>query len=88
MYSVQCKNLSGVFRRHVRTGERPGEAYAYSISFRSLEEAQKEQVQEIAKIKNELDNPLFRLSREDKIKMLEESIQTIDKFMEWESRKG
>ena len=87
MISAQCKNLSGVFRRHAKKGERPGEAYAYSVSFMSLEEAQKEQVQEIAKIKNTPDNPLFRSSRENKIKMLEESLQTIDKFMEWESEK-
>lgn len=88
MYSTQCKNLRRIFLRHAQKGERPGEAYAYSISFGSLEEAQKEQVQEIAKIKNELDNPLFRSTREDKIKRMEESLQTIDKFMEWESRKG
>ena len=86
MNSTQCKNLRRIFLRHAQKGERPGEAYAYSFSFRSLEEAQKEQVQEIAKIKNMPDNLLFRSSRENKIKMLEESLQTIDKFMEWENK--
>lgn len=88
MISTQCKNLRRIFLRHAQKGERPGEAYAYSVSFMSLEEARKEQVQEIAKIKNTPDNPLFRSSRKEKIKMLEESIQTIDKFMEWESKRG
>ena len=87
MDSTQCKNLRGIFLRHAQKGERPGEAYAYSFSFRSLKEAQKEQVQEIAKIKNRPENPSFRSSRKEKIKMLEESLQTIDKFMEWESKK-
>ena len=87
MNSTQCKNLRRIFLRHAQKGERPGEAYAYSFSFRSLEEAQKEQVQEIAKIKNEPDNLLFRSSRKEKINRLEESLQTIDKFMEWESEK-
>ena len=86
MISTQCKNLRGIFLRHAKKGERPGEAYAYSFSFRSLKEAQKEQVQEIAKIKNRPENPSFRSSRENKIKMLEESLQTIDKFMEWENK--
>lgn len=42
MYTARCKNLSGVFRRHARTGERPGEAYAYGVSFLSLEDVRKE----------------------------------------------
>ena len=88
MISTQCKNLRRIFLRHAQKGERPGEAYAYSISFRSLEEARKVQVQEIAKIKNEPDNPSFLSSREDKIKRLEESLSTIDKFMEWENKRG
>ena len=87
MISTQCKNLRKIFLRHAQKGERPGEAYAYSISFGSPEEAQKEQVQEIAKIKNRPENPSLRSSRENKIKMLEESLQTIGKFMEWESKK-
>ena len=87
MISVQCKNLRRIFLRHIKKGERLGEVYAYSISFRSLEEARKEQVQEIARIKDKPDNPFFRSSREDKIKRLEESLQTIDKFMEWENKK-
>lgn len=87
MNSTQCKNLRRIFLRHAQKGEHPGEAYAYSISFGSLEEAQKEQVQEIAKIKNRPENPSFRSSRKEKIKMLEESLQTIGKFMEWESKK-
>lgn len=87
MNSTQCKNLRRIFLRHARKGERPGEGYAYSISFGSLEEARKEQTQEIAKIKSMPDNPLFRSSREAKIKRLEESLQTINKFMEWESEK-
>lgn len=86
MISTQCKNLRGIFLRHAKKGERPGEVYAYSISFRSLEEARKEQVQEIARIKDKPENPSFRSSRENKIKMLEESLQTIDKFMEWENK--
>lgn len=86
MYSAQCKNLRRIFLRHARKAGHPGEAYVYSISFRSLKEAQKEQVQEIAKIKNRPDNPSFRSSRKEKIKMLEESLQTIDKFMEWENK--
>ena len=44
-------------------------------------------MQEIAKIKDRPDNPSFRSSREAKIKRLEESLQTIAKFMEWESKK-
>ena len=87
MISTQCKNLRRIFLRHAQEGERPGETYAYSVSFRSLKEARKGQVQEIARIKNKSDNPFFRSSREDKIKRLEESLQTIDKFMEWESKK-
>lgn len=88
MDSTWCKNLREIFLRHAKKGERPGEAYAYSISFGSLEEARKEQTQEIAKIKSMPDNPSFRSSREAKIKRLEESLQTIDKFMEWENKKG
>lgn len=88
MNSTQCKNLRRIFLRHAQKGERPGEVYAYSIYFRSPEEAQKEQVQEITKIKSNPENPFFRSSREDKIKMLEESLQTIDKFMEWENKRG
>ena len=87
MNSTQCKNLRRIFLCHAQKGERPGEPYAYSISFGSLEEARKEQVQEITKIKDKPENPSFRSSRKEKIKMLEESLQTIDKFMEWESKK-
>ena len=46
-------------------------------------------MQEIAKLKN-LCWPLTpskRMDIENKIKMLEESLQTIDKFMEWENKK-
>lgn len=88
MYSARCKNLSGVFRRHARTRERPGEAYAYSVSVFSLEDVRKEQVQEIKKLKNLVWplTPSKRMEIEDKVKMLEESLQTIDKFMEWENK--
>lgn len=88
MYTTRCKNLSGIFRRHVRTGGRPGEAYAYSVSVGSLEYVRKEQVQEIKKLKNLLWplTPSKRMEIEDKVKMLEESLQTIDKFMEWENK--
>lgn len=88
MISAQCKNLRGIFLRHVREGERPGVVYAYNIFFESLEEARKVQVQEIARLKNKPDNPSFLSSREDKIKRLEESLSTIDKFMEWENKKA
>lgn len=88
MYSARCKNLTRIFRRHVRTGERPGEVYAYSISFWSLEEVRKEQVQEIEKLKNLVWplTPSKGMDIENKVKMLEESLQTIDKFMEWENK--
>lgn len=88
MSSSRCKNLWRIFNRHVQEGERPGEVYAYSISFWSLEEVRKEQVREIAKLKN-LSSPLTlskRMEIEDRVKMLEESLQTIDKFMEWENK--
>lgn len=88
MYTARCKNLSGIFRRHVRKGNRPGEAYAYSISISSLEDVRKEQVQEIKKLNNLVWplTPSKRMDIEDKVKMLEESLQTIDKFMEWENK--
>ena len=88
MYSARCKNLSRIFHRHVRTGKRPGETYAYNVSILSLKYVRKEQVQEIKKLKN-LSFPLTtskRMDIENKVKMLEESLQTIDKFMEWENK--
>lgn len=89
MYTTWCKNLKRIFCRHVRKGNRPGEAYAYDISIFSLEDVRKEQVQEIAKLKNLVWplTPSKRMDIEDKVKMLEESLQTIDKFMEWENKK-
>lgn len=89
MSSSRCKNLWRIFNRHAREGKRPGEAYAYSVSVFSLEEVRKEQVQEIVKLKNLVWplTPSKRMGIEDKVKMLEESLSTIDLFMEWESKK-
>lgn len=84
MESTQCKNLRRIFLRHIEKAERPGEAYSYSASFWSLEEAKEEQEQEIIRQRNKT-NSESEL-RENKIKILEESLLTIDLFMRWESK--
>lgn len=88
MESARCKNLRRIFLRHTHKGESASEVYAYSVSFVSLEELRKEQVREIEKLKinNWPYSPTERMMIEDKIKWLEESLQTIDKFMEWENK--
>lgn len=86
--TVQCKNLRELFARHVKNAQRPGEAYAYSISFSFLDDFKYEQIKAIKELKERQDKKDITFddfkSNEYKIKELENSLPIIDRFMKWE----
>ena len=86
--TTQCKNLRELFARHVKNAQRPGEAYAYSISFNFLDDFKCEQIKAIEVLEerqNKKDFPFndFK-NNECKIKELANSLLIIDQFMKWE----
>ena len=86
--TVQCKNLRELFARHVKNAQRPGEAYAYGISFSFLEDFKYEQIKAIKELeKKRNEKNIFSddsKANEFKIKELENSLPIIDLFMKWE----